>query len=161
LRAYIGAPGGRQAIHKNPDYSVNQRKLQQFHQGEPILQSPCRLHSRREDRLPSTGRFSMPEIPPVSISTDGAIAPDQRETTMLHKLSLAALAAISLGAAALAPTSASAWGWHPGWHSGWHHGWWGPRLYAGGPSLGYGGCYVRELVPTPWGPRWRRVNRCY
>jgi hypothetical protein len=28
-------------------------------------------------------------------------------------------------------------------------------------SGGYGGCYVRELVPTPWGPRWRLINRCY
>lgn len=84
---------------------------------------------------------------------------------MLRKLSLVAVAAVSLGAAALAPTSASAWGgyWHPGWHGGWyHHGWWGPRFYVGGPRYyGYGGCYVRELVPTPWGPRWRLVNRCY
>ena len=36
---------------------------------------------------------------------------------MLRKLSLVAIAAASLGAAALAPTSASAWG---GWHGGWH-----------------------------------------
>ena len=37
---------------------------------------------------------------------------------MLRKLSLVAVAAASLGAAALAPTSASAWGgWH---HGGWH-----------------------------------------
>jgi len=73
----------------------------------------------------------------------------------------------SLAAAALAPTSASAWG---GWHGGWHHGWgWGgPHFYVGGPayygpaySYGYGGCYVRRLAPTPWGPRWRLVNRCY
>jgi hypothetical protein len=81
---------------------------------------------------------------------------------MLRKLSLVAVAAASLGAAALAPTSASAWG--GGWHGGWHHGWgWGPRVYVGGPgySYGYGGCYVRQLVPTPWGPRWRLVNRCY
>jgi hypothetical protein len=35
---------------------------------------------------------------------------------MLRKLSLVAVAAASLGAAALAPTSASAWG------GGWHHG---------------------------------------
>jgi hypothetical protein len=87
------------------------------------------------------------------------------ETTMFRKLSLAAVAAVALGAA-LAPTSASAQ-WHGGWggwHGGWHHGWgWGaPRFYAGGPvSYGYGGCYVRQLVPTPWGPRWRLVNRCY
>ena len=80
---------------------------------------------------------------------------------MLRKLSLIAVAAASLGVAALAPTSASA---H--WHGGWHHGGWGwggPRFYAGGPGYGYGygGCYVRRLVPTPWGPRWRVVNRCY
>ena len=88
---------------------------------------------------------------------------------MFRKLSLAAVAAVSLGAAALAPTSASAWGgghggWHGGWQGGWHYGWgWGgPRYFVGGPvSYGYGGCYVRRLVPTPWGPRWRLVNRCY
>ena len=81
---------------------------------------------------------------------------------MLRKLSLVAVAAVSLGAAALAPTSASAWGgygWHGGWHRGW--GWGGPRIVVRGPAYGYGGCYVRQLVPTPWGPRWRLVNRCY
>lgn len=84
---------------------------------------------------------------------------------MLRKLSLAVVAAASLGVAALAPTSASAWG---GWHGGWHHGWGygGPRIFVGGPAYygygyGYGGCYVRRLVPTPWGPRWRLINRCY
>jgi hypothetical protein len=85
---------------------------------------------------------------------------------MLRKLSLALIAAVSLGAAALAPTSASAWG---GWHGGWHHGWGGPRVFVGGPIYygaygyndGYGGCYVRRLVPTPFGPRWRLINRCY
>ena len=67
---------------------------------------------------------------------------------MLRKLSLVAVAAASLGAAALAPTSASPWG--------------GPRTFIGGPAYyGYGGCYVRRLVSTPWGPRWRLVNRCY
>src|ERR1700761_71450 len=103
---------------------------------------------------------------------------------LLRKLSLVAVAAVSLGAAALAPTSASAWGAH-GWHGGWHggYGWgaarlyfggprffrlrfWGgaPRFYVGGPGYygyGYGGCYARRLVPTSWGPRWRLVNRCY
>jgi hypothetical protein len=98
------------------------------------------------------------------------------EMTMLRKLSLAAFAAVSLGAAALAPTSASAWvgphggwhggGWHAGWHGGWRGGGWGwrgaPRFYVGGPGYyGYGGCYARRVVPTPWGPRWRVVNRCY
>ena len=88
---------------------------------------------------------------------------------MFRKLSLAAVAAVSLGAAALAPTSASAWGgWHGGWHGdgwqgGWHRGWGGPRFVVGGPAYfgGYGGCYARRLVPTPWGPRWRVINRCY
>jgi len=78
---------------------------------------------------------------------------------MSRKLSLVAIAAASLGAAALAPTSASAWG---GWHG---HRWGGPRVVIGGPAYyggyAYGGCYVRRLVPTPWGPRWRLVNRCY
>ena len=86
---------------------------------------------------------------------------------MFRKLSLVAVAAASLAAAALAPTSASAWGGHGGWHGGgWHGGWGGPRLFVGGPVYGYGygyggGCYVRRLVATPWGPRWRLVNRCY
>ena len=43
-------------------------------------------------------------------------------------------------------------------------GWGGPRIIVGGPAYyagGYGGCYVRRLVGTPWGPRWRLVNRCY
>jgi hypothetical protein len=85
---------------------------------------------------------------------------------MLRKLSLALVAAVSLGAAALAPTSASAWtgGLHGGWHGGWHRGWGGPRFFVGGPAYygyGYGGCYVRWLVPTPFGPRWRLINRCY
>jgi hypothetical protein len=82
---------------------------------------------------------------------------------MLRKLSLVILAAASLGSAALAPTAASAFGGH-GWHGGWHGGWGGPRFLVGGPLYygpAYGGCYVRRLVPTPWGPRWRLINRCY
>ena len=87
---------------------------------------------------------------------------------MLRKLSLAAVAAVSLGVAALAPTAASAhWhggGWHGG-YGGFHRHFGGPRfLFVGGPSYysyGYGGCYARRLVPTPWGLRWRLVNVCY
>jgi hypothetical protein len=62
---------------------------------------------------------------------------------MFRKLSLAAVAAIVVGTAALAPTSASAW---------WQRGWWG------GPRFSYGayyGCW--RWVPTPWGPRLRWV----
>jgi hypothetical protein len=90
---------------------------------------------------------------------------------MLRKLGFALVAATSLGVAALAPTSASAWGggWHGGWHGGgwhggWHRGWgWGPGVYVGYPYYGggYGGCWVHRVVSTPWGPRWRLVNRCY
>jgi hypothetical protein len=78
---------------------------------------------------------------------------------MLRKLSLVAIAAAALGAAALAPTSASAWG-----GGGHHRGWGGPRFVIGGHGFhghGYGGCYVRRPVPTPWGVQWRLVNRCY
>ena len=90
---------------------------------------------------------------------------------MLRKFSLVAVAAASLGVAALAPTSASAWVGHGGgWHGGWHRRpglgrstllrrW--PGLYGYYGGYGYGGCYVRRLVPTPWGPRWRLINRCY
>ena len=70
---------------------------------------------------------------------------------MFRKLGLVAVAAASLGVAALAPTSASAWGGRHlgGWHQGW--GWGGPRVIVGGPAYyagGYGGCYVRRLVGT-------------
>lgn len=85
---------------------------------------------------------------------------------MFRKLALMVAASAALATATLAPTSASAWGhgWHGGgWHGGWHGGWGGPRFVVGGPVYygGYGGCYVRRLVPTPWGPRWRLINRCY
>ncbi len=72
---------------------------------------------------------------------------------MFRRLSLAAVAAIALGAAALAPTSASAW------HGGWHHGWWGGWGWYGPPPVYYGayGYGCRRWVPTPWGPRRRWV----
>ena len=82
---------------------------------------------------------------------------------MLRKTMLALATCVTLGAAALAPSSASAhWGggWHGGWHHGWYGGWRGPivRVYAG---PGYGGCMVRRWVYTPYGPVLRWVNRCY
>ena len=42
---------------------------------------------------------------------------------MLRKMILALAASATLGAAALSPTTASAWGGHPGWRGGWHGGW--------------------------------------
>src|SRR5215472_19335421 len=72
---------------------------------------------------------------------------------MLRKTILAGAAALTLGAAALAPTSASAW-WsgNPGWH-GWHHGWFcrpAVRVYAG-PI--YGGCLHRAWCGRRMVPR--------
>jgi hypothetical protein len=72
---------------------------------------------------------------------------------MFRKLSLAAAAAVALGTAALAPTSASAW-WHGGFHHHWHGGWWGPGPVYHYGAYGYG---CRRWVPTPWGPRLRWV----
>lgn len=82
---------------------------------------------------------------------------------MLRKLTLAFVAAASLGAIALAPTAASAGGgggWGGGFHHHHHH--WGHGFgvaYIGG---GYGddGCYVVRRVPTPFGYRLRTVNIC-
>lgn len=77
---------------------------------------------------------------------------------MFCKPTLVMLAATSLSLAASAPVRAADLdGWHPG-----YRGVWGPRFSNGVPvSYGYGLCYRRELLPTPWGPRWRLVNRCY
>jgi hypothetical protein len=82
---------------------------------------------------------------------------------MLRKMTLAIAATLAIGAAALAPTSASAhWGGWGGWHGGGWHGWYGyhpfVRVYAG---PGYGGCMVRRWVYTPYGPALRWVNVCY
>ena len=33
--------------------------------------------------------------------------------------------------------------------------------YYGYPYYYSGGCWVRTWVPTPWGPSYRLVNRCY
>lgn len=93
---------------------------------------------------------------------------------MFRKLAFAIVAATSLGITALAPSAASAhdwdrggggWdrgGWDRSWHRDGHEGWrhgYGARFY-GGPAYGGGGCWVRRPVPTPWGMRWRLVNRC-
>jgi hypothetical protein len=80
---------------------------------------------------------------------------------MLRKTILALAAVGTLSVAALAPTSASAWGFHGGWHGGFHH------HFGGFRGIGlvggyYGGdCYMtRQVVDTPFGPRVRRVQVC-
>jgi hypothetical protein len=59
---------------------------------------------------------------------------------MFRKISIALIAAATLGSAALAPTSASAWGRVGGFHSGFHEGW-GHRGFGFGYSYGPGWCY--------------------
>ena len=74
---------------------------------------------------------------------------------MLRKTILALATTATLGAAALAPTSASAHSGGGGWHGGWgFHPF--VRVYAGND-----GCEVRRWVYTPYGPVLRWVNRCY
>lgn len=84
---------------------------------------------------------------------------------MFRKLILALGVTAAIGAAALTPTTASAWGWHGhhGWHGGFGHGWhggyrfgfYGPRYVAGSD------CYlVKRVVATPYGYRVRRVSVC-
>jgi hypothetical protein len=80
----------------------------------------------------------------------------QKRSQMPRKMILALAASATLGAAALAPNSASAyWGGHGGW---------GNRpfvqVYAGPVYYG-GGCMVRRWLYTPYRPAWRWVNRCY
>jgi hypothetical protein len=53
---------------------------------------------------------------------------------MLRKITLAVVAAATVGTAALAPTSASAWVWNDGW-VGLYDTWWGPGYYHY-PSVG-------------------------
>ena len=82
---------------------------------------------------------------------------------MLRKVTLALVAAASLSAVALAPSTASAggvfWPKHPHHH---HHHWGhGPSFGIGFVDAGYGDCYVTRRVLTPHGFRWRTVNVCY
>jgi hypothetical protein len=76
---------------------------------------------------------------------------------MLRKLTIAFVAALSLGTAALAPGAASAKPW--GGYGGFHH-----FHHFGGFGLGVGyvddGCLVTQRVLTPYGYRLRTVNVC-
>ena len=87
----------------------------------------------------------------------------------MFRKALFALSALTiLGAVALVPTAASAKkGGHHGGHHGHHghHGGWGKSFYYGGPSYvvssGYGSCWTKRWVNTPYGPRLQRINICY
>lgn len=77
---------------------------------------------------------------------------------MIRKLTFAFGALIALGATALTPTTASAWGWHHHHHywRGWGLGYYGPT-YVVAPS-----CYVvKKLVVMPDGTEQvRRFTVC-
>jgi hypothetical protein len=60
---------------------------------------------------------------------------------MIRKTLLGFAAVATLGAAALAPTSASAWGFH---HHGWGHGGFGFGIYA--PTVVAADCYWVKRV---------------
>ncbi len=78
---------------------------------------------------------------------------------MIRKLVIALGATVVLGAAALAPTTASAWG--HGHHGHRHHGFHGGYGFYGPTYIASPSCYrVKRLVETPFGLRWRRVTVC-
>jgi hypothetical protein len=79
---------------------------------------------------------------------------------MLRSVTLAFVAAASLSAMALAPSTASAGGvfWPKYPH---HHHWGHGHGFSIGFGGGYDGCYVTRRVLTPYGYRWRTVNICY
>jgi hypothetical protein len=80
---------------------------------------------------------------------------------MFRKIALALGATAIIGAAALTPTTASAW--HPHGH---HHGHWHGGIGVGiglvAPAAVYASeCFiVKKVVDTPYGPRVRRVTIC-
>jgi hypothetical protein len=79
---------------------------------------------------------------------------------MIRKLILALGATAAIGAAALTPTTASAWG-HGHGHSGHWYGH-GIGFYGYGPTyVAAPDCYaVKRVIDTPYGPRVRRVTVC-
>ena len=81
---------------------------------------------------------------------------------MFRKLTIAFAAAATLGAAALAPTTASA---KPFGFGGYHHHFGGFGLVgvvdaAVDAAVVSESCYVSQRVLTPRGYRWRTVNVC-
>ena len=80
---------------------------------------------------------------------------------MFRKMTLGLIAAASLGAAALAPSAASAGGWHHHWGHGYG---WGPAVSVGFGGVyvdtGLNGCLQQRWVETRRGMRLRTVNVC-
>ncbi len=77
---------------------------------------------------------------------------------MLRKVTLGLIAAASLSAAALAPSAASAHGFHGGWGHHWGHGGFGfGGIYV---NTGVSDCYQQQYIQTRHGVRLRTVNVC-
>lgn len=129
----------------------------------------------------------MPRVPSVERYgwSAGTKAPRQHlhsrtfrvEITMFMRKILLAAAAVAVGATAMAPTDASArgrggrgfggaaigLGLGLGIAGAGYYGGGGNGYYGGGyPAYGYGsgGCWRRQVVYTPYGPRARRVWVC-
>ncbi|MBR0873431.1 hypothetical protein JQ633_23950 [Bradyrhizobium tropiciagri] len=79
---------------------------------------------------------------------------------MFRKVTLALATAATIGAAALAPTAASAKPFGGGWHPHHNH-YWGGHGFGIGVGFVDSGCYVTRMVLTPYGYRYRTVNVCY
>jgi hypothetical protein len=85
---------------------------------------------------------------------------------LIRKLTLGLVAALTVGAAALAPTAASAFtvkvgpGWHPHHHHYHHRVYVAPPMFVGAPVMAAPSCLERRLVQTRKGLRWRTVNVC-
>jgi hypothetical protein len=85
-----------------------------------------------------------------------------RRDLMFRKMALVLAATAALGAVALSPTSASAWGYGHHWGGrGW--GGFGVGLAAGivGSAIVANTCVQRQVVATPYGPVVRWANVCY
>ena len=78
---------------------------------------------------------------------------------MFRKIALALGATAVIGAAALTPTTASAW--HHGHHGHWHGGF-GLGVGIVAPAAVYASdcCVVKKVVNTPLGLQVRRVTVC-
>jgi hypothetical protein len=83
---------------------------------------------------------------------------------MIRKMTFVLAATAALGAVALSPTSASAWG-KGGWGGGHHFGWGRVGIGVGLGLIGAGiaadTCMQRRVMDTPYGPTVRWVNVCY
>jgi hypothetical protein len=92
-----------------------------------------------------------------------------RRDHMFRKMAFVLAATATLGAVALSPTSASAWGhghWGGGhWGGGHHWGWGGFGVGVGAGLLGgaivANTCMQRQVIETAYGPVVRWVNVCY